>query len=64
MEAEQKTPKVIHQSYTIQFTDKSIINLKWNKQTEKRQRIKVKFKNGPRGITLRWTPKTKKKYSN
>lgn len=61
MEANLKTEKITHQLHTIQFTDKAIENLRWNKGTEKRQRIKVKFKNGPRGVTLRWSPKTNKK---
>ena len=61
MEANLKTKKITHQLHTIQFTDKAIENLRWNKGTEKRQRIKVKFKNGPRGVTLRWSPKTNKK---
>ena len=46
MEANLKTEKITHQLHTIQFTDKAIENLRWNKGTEKRQRIKVKFKNG------------------
>ena len=61
MEPDIKHKNIVHQQYTIQFTDKAINNLKWNKQTEKRQRIKIRFKNGPRGISLRWTPKTNKK---
>ena len=61
MEANTKTSKVIHPSYTIQFTDKAIESLKWTKQSTNRQRVRVKFKNAPRGITLRWTPKTNKK---
>jgi hypothetical protein len=43
MEANLKTEKITHQLHTIQFTDKAIENLRWNKGTEKRQRIKVKF---------------------
>ena len=53
--------KGTHQFHTIQFTDKAIINLKYNKKTEKRQRIRVKLKNAPRGISLRWTPISNKK---
>ena len=53
--------KGTHQFHTIQFSNKAIINLKWNKQTEKRQRIKIRLKNGPRGISMRWTPITNKK---
>ena len=61
MEADIKLNKVIHPSYTIQYNDKAISNLKWNKKIEKRHRIRVHFKNGPRGISLRWSPKTNKK---
>ena len=61
MEADKKTNRIEHIQYTIQYNDKAISNLKYNKQTIKRQRIKVRFKNGPRGISLRWTPKTNKK---
>ena len=61
MEANSKTEKITHQLSTIQFTDKAIENLRWNKGTEKRQMISIKFKNGPIGISLRWTPKTNKK---
>jgi hypothetical protein len=62
MEANLKQDKITHRLHTIvQFNDKAIESLKWNKQTNKRQRIKVRFKNGPRGVTLRWTPKTNKK---
>ena len=61
MVANIKSNKVIHQSYTIQYNDKAISNLKWNKKIEKRQRIRVHFKNGPGGVTMRWTPKTNKK---
>ena len=62
MEANLKQDKITHRLHTIvQFNDKAIENLKWNKQTNIRQRIKVRFKNGPRGVTLRWTPKTNKK---
>ena len=61
MDAVIKTDKVIHQSYIIQHNDKAILNLKWNKKSEKRQRVRVLFKNGPKGISIRWTPKTSKK---
>ena len=61
MEAKDNKTKVIHQSYTIQFNDKAIEGLKYNKKLEKRQRIRVHLKNGPGGVTLRWTPKTNKK---
>ena len=53
--------KVEHRLYKIQYNDEAIEGLKYNKKLEARQRIKVHFKNGPRGITLRWTPKTNKK---
>ena len=53
--------KGTHQFHAIQFNDKAIINLKYNQKTEKRQRIRVKLKNAPRGISLRWTPQTNKK---
>ena len=53
MEANSKTEKITHRLPTIQFTDKAIENLRWNKRTEKRQRISIKFKNGPKGISLR-----------
>ena len=59
MEAYIKSNKVIHPSYTIQYNDKAISNLKWNKKIEKRQRIRDHFKNGPGGVTMRWTPKRK-----
>ena len=61
MEADLENKKIVHQQYTIQFSNKAINNLKWNKQTEIRQRIKIRFKNGPRGVSMRWTPKTNKK---
>ena len=61
MVANIKSDKVVHQLYKIQYNDKAISNLKWNKKIEKRQRIKVHFKNGPGGVTMRWTPKTNKK---
>ena len=61
MEQETKSLKIRHQLDTIQFTDSAIENLKWNKRTEKRQRIKIKFKNAPKGISLRWSPRTNKK---
>ena len=61
MEADKKTNRIEHIQYTIQYNDKAISHHKYNKQTIKRQRIKVRFKNGPRGISLRWTPKTNKK---
>ena len=61
MEANLKTEKITHRLPTIQFTDKAIENLRWNKGTEKRQRISIKFKNGPKGISLRWSPRTNKK---
>ena len=61
MEAKDNKTKVIHQSYTIQYNDKAIEGLKYNKKLEKRQRIRVHLKNGPGGVTLRWTPKTNKK---
>ena len=61
MEQVRDKHKIEHQRYTIQYNDKAIEGLKWNKKLEKRQRIKVRFKNGPRGISLRWTPKTNKK---
>ena len=61
MEAKDNKSKVGHQLYSIQYNDKAITNLKYNQKTEKRQRIKVQFKNGPGGVTLRWTPKTNKK---
>ena len=46
---------------TIQYNDRAISNLKYNKQIVKRQRLTIRFKNGPKGIQLRWTPKTNKK---
>ena len=61
MEQVRDKHKVAHQLHRIQYNDKAISNLKWNKKTEKRHRIKVSFKNGPKSITLRWTPKTNKK---
>ena len=61
MEQETKSLKIRHQLDTIQFTDSAIENLKWNKRTDKRQRIKIKFKNAPKGISLRWSPRTNKK---
>jgi integrase len=61
MEADKKTNRIEHQQYTIQYNDKAISDLKYNKRISKRQRIKVRFKNGPKGISLRWTPKTNKK---
>ena len=61
MEADLENKKIVHQQYTIQFSNKAINNLKWNKQTEIRQRIKIRFKNGPRDVSMRWTPKTNKK---
>ena len=53
MEAKDNKSKVGHQLYSIQYNDKAITNLKYNQKTEKRQRIKVQFKNGPGGVTLR-----------
>jgi hypothetical protein len=44
MEANLKTEKITHRLPTIQFTDKAIENLRWNKGTEKRQRIKLNLK--------------------
>jgi hypothetical protein len=62
METDLKQEKITHRLPTrIQFSNKAIEGLTWNKQTEKRQRIKIRFKNGPRGVSLRWTPKTNKK---
>ena len=61
MEAIKNKTKVTHQSHTIQYNDKAIEELKYNKKTEKRQRIKVNFRNGPIGVSLRWTPRTNKK---
>jgi len=61
MEAIKKVKKVTHPLHTIQYNDKAIEGLKWNKKLEKRQRIIVSFKNGTVGISLRWTPKTNKK---
>ena len=61
MDAVIKTDKVIHPSYKVQYNDEAILNLKWNKKSVKRQRIRVKLKNAPRGISIRWTPKTNKK---
>ena len=61
MEQISKRKKIIHPLYIIQYNDKAIADLKWNKKTEVRQRVKVNFKNGPRGISIRWTPKTNKK---
>jgi hypothetical protein len=61
MEANSKTEKITHRLPTIQFTDKAIENLRWNKGTEKIQRISIKFKNGPSGVSMRWTPKNNKK---
>ena len=45
MEQVRDKHKIEHQRYTIQYNDKAISNLKWNKQISKRQRIKVRFKN-------------------
>jgi hypothetical protein len=39
MEANSKTEKITHRLATIQFTDKAIEKLRWNKGTEKRLRI-------------------------
>ncbi len=50
MEPKTNDTKVSHQLYEVQFTDKAIINLKWNKKTEKRHRVKVNIKNGPKGV--------------
>ncbi len=61
MEPKTNDTKVRHQLYEVQFTDKAINNLKWNKRTEKRHRVKVRLKNGPKGVSIRWTPKTNKK---
>ena len=61
MEQISKRKKIIHPLYIIQYNDKAIADLKWNRKTEVRQRVKVNFKNGPRGISIRWTPKTNKK---
>ena len=58
MEQVRDKHKIEHQQYTIQYNDRATSNLKWNKKTDKRQRVKVLFKNGPKGITLRWSPKT------
>ena len=58
MEPKTNDTKVRHQLYEVQFTDKAINNLKWNKRTEKRHRVKVRLKNGPKGVSIRWTPKT------
>jgi len=41
MEQVRDKHKVEHQRYTIQYNDKAIEGLKWNKKLEKRQRIKV-----------------------
>ena len=61
METIKDKAKITHQSPTIQYNDKAIKELKWNKKHSKRKRIEVKFKNGPKAISLRWTPKTNKK---
>ena len=45
MEQVRDKHKVAHQLHRIQYNDKAISNLKWNKKTEKRHRIKVSFKN-------------------
>ena len=60
METIKDKAKITHQSPTIQYNDKAIKELKWNKKHSKRKRIEVKFKNGPKAISLRWTPKTNK----
>ena len=52
MEQVRDKHKIEHQRYTIQYNDKAIEGLKWNKKLEKRHRIKVSFKNGPKSITL------------
>ena len=61
MEQIKKDKIITHRLHSIQFTDEAIENLKWNKRTEKRQRIRVRLKNAPKGISLRWSPKTNKK---
>ena len=61
MEPNTNDKKVSHQLYEVQFSDEAIIKLKYNKKTEKRHRVKVILKNGPKGVSLRWTPRTNKK---
>ena len=46
MEQISKRKKIIHPLYIIQYNDKAIADLKWNRKTEARQRVKVNFKNG------------------
>jgi len=54
MEQIEKDKIITHQLHSFQFTDEAVENLKWNKRTEKRQRIRVRLKNAPKGISLRW----------
>jgi len=61
MEAMLNKKRITHRLPTIQYNDRAISNLKYNKQIVKRQRLTIRFKNGPKGIQLRWTPKTNKK---
>ena len=61
MEAKLNKEIITHRLPTIQYNDRAISNLKWNKQIGKRQRLNIRFKNGPKGVQLRWTPKTNKK---
>ena len=61
MEPNTNEKKVSHQLYEVQFSDEAIIKLKYNKKTEKRHRVKVNLKNGPKGVSIIWTPRTNKK---
>ena len=56
-----KSVGVTHQSPKIQYNDKAIAELKFNKKLAKRERIDIGFKNGPVGVSLRWTLKSNKK---
>ena len=50
MEPNTNVKNVSHQLYEVQFSDEAIIKLKYNKKTEKRHRVKVILKNGPKGV--------------
>ena len=61
METKKTKGILTHPSHTIQYTDKAIADLKYNQKNHKRNRLRVNFKNGPVGVSLRWTPKSNKK---
>ena len=61
IKTDKKVAQQLH-TYEVEFNDKAITNLKYKEKTIlTRKRIRVRLKNGPRGVVLRWTVRTNKK---